>query len=404
MSEKAPGQPEQSVSPHTSLPLPVTLSMDERISMEAESWYIRADPAAKYNITDTLGSGSFSVVKVAIDKESGQRYAIKIMEKQANNLKRKAMVDNEINCWRKLKHPHIIQLKEVYETEENYYIVQELVTGGELFDKIVEYSHYSEKDASNIVLQIVSAINSMHEVSVIHRDLKPENLLLSDQSANAIIKLADFGLASLFTDEKKLHKAVGTPGYIAPEVLFTMDDETRSYDKQSDVWAIGVIMYILLCGYPPFYSEDDDEIFDLTMAGQFVFHESAWAKISTLAKDLIKKILVVDPKKRWTCQQILEHPWMKGNAPSDNLESTLVSLKKFNAKKRWKAAINATVALDRFKKFPVMKQSPSPVVIPEPSEVKDSQSPKPSKSPNGLASASVVGEAVRQMKIVAGKK
>jgi len=312
-----------------------------------------AESKRQYDIGDELGRGAFSVVKKAVNKASGEEVAVKIIAKQPDNPRQQDMVENELICWLRLDHPNCVQLKEVFETETHYYIFQELVTGGELFDEIVQRSFYSEKDASAILLQIVSAINHMHERGVIHRDLKPENLLLSSKGPDGILKLADFGLSALISDTERLHKPVGTPGYIAPEVLLTIDDPQLSYDKECDVFAIGVIMYILLCGYPPFYSEtdDDNEIFDLTIAGCYQFHDEAWHNTSREAKDLIMHLLRVNPRRRWTCKQILEHPWMKGNAPSEPLSQTLVSLKKFIAKKRWKAAIHTTIAVNRWQRL-----------------------------------------------------
>eukprot|EP01105_Mastigella_eilhardi_P019321 TRINITY_DN453_c0_g1_i1.p1 TRINITY_DN453_c0_g1~~TRINITY_DN453_c0_g1_i1.p1 ORF type:complete len:321 (+),score=94.41 TRINITY_DN453_c0_g1_i1:618-1580(+) len=292
--------------------------------------------------------GTFSTVRIGVSVKSGELVAVKVIKKTTNDKKDMAAVENEIECWSLLDHPHIVTMKEVYDTTTSYCIVQELVTGGELFDKIVERSQYSEKDASELVLHILQAVNHMHERGVIHRDLKPENLLLSDKTDKAIIKLADFGLSCKTTDAKRMRKAVGTPGYISPEVLVSLEDPSIVCGKEVDIWAVGVIAFILLCGYPPFYAEDEETSFELTIMGQFEFASHSWTNISAEAKDLISHILVVDPASRYTAQQIIDHPWMKGNCPNAHLTETVTALKKFNARQKWKAAMAAAAALRKF--------------------------------------------------------
>eukprot|EP01116_Phalansterium_solitarium_P006204 TRINITY_DN18505_c0_g1_i1.p1 TRINITY_DN18505_c0_g1~~TRINITY_DN18505_c0_g1_i1.p1 ORF type:complete len:291 (+),score=36.37 TRINITY_DN18505_c0_g1_i1:358-1230(+) len=260
------------------------------------------------------------------------------------------MVETEIKIMQRVgSHPNIITLQEIFETNDRMYLILELITGGELFDKIVHLHHYTEKDASRVVQQILRACLHLHEHNICHRDLKPENLLLESDSTDAQVKLADFGLSAFLTSGKKLTKAVGTPGYIAPEILQTLDGDLDGYGKEVDMWSVGVIMYILLCGFPPFYADDDNEAFDLIIAGQYTYPSKYWDKISSAAKDLIDHLLVVDPSKRFTARQALDHPWTVSTDRSTHLGDTLVELKKFNARRKWRKGIHTIMAVGRLK-------------------------------------------------------
>jgi serine/threonine protein kinase len=257
------------------------------------------------------------------------------------------MLQTEVDILHSCDHPNVVRLHEVYETDEHYYIIMELIKGGELFDKIVQLQSYSERDASRLIHQIVSALDHLHERSIVHRDLKPENLLLANDSIDSPVLLADFGLSKVIDPANPLNVPVGTPGYVAPEVVQCLDDESKCYGLEVDMWAVGVVMYILLCGYPPFYAEDDDEVFDQILAGDFEYPSPHWDSISSEAKDLINKLLVVDPTKRMKAEEALKHPWLKGVTPDEHLQGTLSELKKFNAKRKWKHAILATMAINK---------------------------------------------------------
>eukprot|EP01106_Pelomyxa_sp_JSP_P017678 TRINITY_DN741_c0_g1_i4.p1 TRINITY_DN741_c0_g1~~TRINITY_DN741_c0_g1_i4.p1 ORF type:complete len:342 (+),score=81.21 TRINITY_DN741_c0_g1_i4:63-1088(+) len=316
-----------------------------------------------YDLAGELGRGTFSVVFSGKDK-AGNQWAIKVISKKpssadgdaAGDLAAKmAVIQNEVACWSCLGHPNIVQLKETFDTSDSYYIVQQLVTGGELFDQIVRASHYTEQLTRKYLLQLVSAIQHVHEHNIIHRDIKPENILMSSaDSATATLLLADFGLATKLADTEKLTKAVGTPGYVAPEVLLTLEGG-GPYGPAVDVWAVGVIAYILLSGCAPFYHADDGMSFELTLSGQVPWPETPWNTISAEAKDLISKILVIDPAKRLTLQQILAHPWMKtvDTTPGIHLSRTQANLCLFNSRRKWRMAFHATTAARRFasKKF-----------------------------------------------------
>eukprot|EP01092_Planopodium_desertum_P003606 TRINITY_DN16666_c0_g1_i4.p1 TRINITY_DN16666_c0_g1~~TRINITY_DN16666_c0_g1_i4.p1 ORF type:complete len:278 (-),score=68.07 TRINITY_DN16666_c0_g1_i4:70-813(-) len=214
---------------------------------------------------------------------------------------------------KKVNHRNIIKLKAVFEDPKKVYLVMELVTGGELFDRIVEKGSYSERDAAVLVAKIVDAIANLHEQKIAHRDLKPENLLLKSKKSDTSVKIADFGLSRMIDEKAMMQTACGTPGYVAPEVL-----KATGYGEEVDMWSIGVIAYILLCGFPPFYGDTIPEIFEQIMAADFEYPDDYWKGISKSAKDFINKLLVVDPKKRLTARDALSHPWLAG---IDSLES-----------------------------------------------------------------------------------
>jgi len=266
----------------------------------------------KYTIKDELGRGAFSIVRLAEEKSTGIKYAVKIINKSTVGADL-VRLTTEMEILKKVNHPNIIKLKEIIDTKNALFIVTELVTGGELFDKIVELGQYTERNASILVVKIVSAISYLHSVNVVHRDLKPENLLLKNPTDIHEIKIADFGLSKI-VGAQALMTACGTPGYVAPEVL-----TSGGYGPEVDMWSVGVITYILLCGFPPFYHEDLPELFEQIMNASYDFPEEYWKDISKTAKDFIRNLLVVDPKKRLTGKTALEHPWLAGQAPQTSL-------------------------------------------------------------------------------------
>merc|ERR1712063_87329 len=274
--------------------------------------------AEKYTVGEILGRGAFSTVKEVTSKRSGRKYAVKIIDKKnvGQDMQR---LRTEIEILTRVKHPNIINLKEIMEDDDTLYIITELVTGGELFDKIVELGAYTEADAAELVAKMVSAIDYLHSMNIVHRDLKPENLLLKDINNIAEVKLADFGLSKIVSDgvqKQMMQTACGTPGYVAPEVL-TAD----GYDKEVDLWSIGVITYILLCGFPPFYNEHLPILFESIMKAEYDYPEDYWDEISDTAKNFIDRLLVVDPTKRMTTGEALAHPWLAGKAPDKKISA-----------------------------------------------------------------------------------
>ncbi|XP_017853715.1 calcium/calmodulin-dependent protein kinase type 1 isoform X3 [Drosophila busckii] len=301
----------------------------------------------KYNLHGLLGTGAFSEVRLAESKETpGEHFAVKIIDKKALKGKEESL-ENEIRVLRRLTHPNIVQLLETYEDKAKVYLVMELVTGGELFDRIVEKGSYTEKDASHLIRQILEAVDYMHEQGVVHRDLKPENLLYYSTDDDSKIMISDFGLSKM-EDSGIMATACGTPGYVAPEVL-----AQKPYGKAVDVWSIGVISYILLCGYPPFYDENDANLFAQILKGEFEFDSPYWDEISDSAKQFIKNLMCVTVEKRFTCKQALAHPWISGNeASSKNIHGTVSEqLKKNFAKSRWKQAYYAATVIRQMQRM-----------------------------------------------------
>lgn len=284
--------------------------------------HAKTDIERKYKLGKELGSGNFAVVKLATRRDSeAKKYAVKIISKELCAGK-EDMIDIELAVLRKVNHPHIIGMSEYFDTPDKLYLILDYVEGGELFDRIVDEGNFTEVDASRIMKQMTEAIQYLHEQDpiIVHRDLKPENLLFRDRNTTSDIMITDFGLAKLCNDEQALKTACGTPNYVAPEILMQ-----RGYGKEVDIWSLGVILYILLCGYPPFYDESDAQLFELIMKGQFEFDERYWSDISKDVKGLIVNILKVDPSQRITSYQILSHPWITGevNIPRVNLSKSI---------------------------------------------------------------------------------
>ncbi|XP_066997431.1 calcium/calmodulin-dependent protein kinase type 1 isoform X3 [Anabrus simplex] len=307
----------------------------------------------KYILKELLGTGAFSEVRLAESKEKpGQMFAVKIIDKKALKGKEDSL-ENEIKVLRRLKHPNIVQLLETFEDKHKVYLIMELVTGGELFDRIVEKGSYTEKDASDLIRQVLEAVDYMHEQGVVHRDLKPENLLYYSPDEDSKIMISDFGLSKM-EDSGIMATACGTPGYVAPEVL-----AQKPYGKAVDVWSIGVISYILLCGYPPFYDENDANLFAQILKGEFEFDSPYWDDISESAKDFIRQLMCVDVEKRYTCRQALAHPWICGNAASNkNIHGTVSEqLKKNFAKSRWKQLMNAIAMVHKMQRLALNNSS-----------------------------------------------
>ncbi|XP_063889810.1 calcium/calmodulin-dependent protein kinase type 1 isoform X2 [Scylla paramamosain] len=307
----------------------------------------------KYVLKDLLGTGAFSQVRLAEVKDDPSTVvAIKIIDKKALKGKEDSL-ENEIKVLRRLTHPNIVQLLETFEDKHKVYLVMELVTGGELFDRIVEKGSYTEKDAADLIRQVLEAVDYMHEQGVVHRDLKPENLLYFSQDEDSKIMISDFGLSKM-EDSGIMATACGTPGYVAPEVL-----AQKPYGKAVDVWSIGVIAYILLCGYPPFYDENDANLFAQILKGEFEFDSPYWDEISDSAKDFIRQLMCVDVERRFTCKQSLNHPWISGNAASDrNIHSSVSEqLKKNFAKSRWKQLMHAIVMVHKMQRLALSSTS-----------------------------------------------
>lgn len=289
-----------------------------------------------YTLGDEIGRGGFSVVVEATSKKKGSegdRYAVKIIEKSMiqDDIK---LLRREIDIMKRVEHPNILKLHEIYESDEKVYIVMELVNGSELFDRIVDKGYYSEKNAIIIIKQILSAVSYLHSQGIAHRDLKPENLLCSGQDEDEIVKIADFGLSKIFSGDEELMTSCGTPGYVAPEVLMC-----ESYDKSVDMWGIGIITYILLAGYPPFYADNDTALFEKIMNAEYDFDDECWEDVSEPAKDFIRHLLIKDPNERLTATEALKHHWLNSDTPADKPLGIGNNMSQYNKQRKERDAI-----------------------------------------------------------------
>jgi len=248
------------------------------------------------------------------------------------------LLSREIDIMKKVNHPNVLSLKEIFETGKQITLVMELVNGGELFFKIVDRGCYSEKDASNIVRQIINGVKYLHSLGIAHRDLKPENLLCSGESDNMEIKIADFGLSKIFAGGQRLETSCGTPDYAAPEVLI---GET-AYDKSVDLWSVGVITYVLLCGYPPFFANSQPGLFDKIIKASYDFPPAEWDYISDTAKDFVRNLLVLVPEKRLTAEECLIHPFLEGDSGSSPLKGIDQTLATYSARRKKDKALSRT--------------------------------------------------------------
>ena len=308
----------------------------------------KTDFLSDYDFAGDLGSGSFSVVKRAISKTTGKSVAVKCIVRSRLPPDEINALHDEVSILKEVTHPNIIHMHDFYEEEKSFYLVMELMEGGELFDRIVQKSYYNEKEARDLVMILLDSINYLHERNIAHRDLKPENLLLASLENDSEIRLADFGFAKKVT-EAGLKTQCGTPGYVAPEIL-----RGESYGIAADMWSIGVITYILLGGYPPFHDENQALLYKKIKTGDFVFHPEYWGPVSSEAKSLITSMLTVDIDQRITAKEGLAHPWINmadAELQSYDLVGTLAEIKKFNARRKLKGTIKAVMALTKMRRL-----------------------------------------------------
>nr|DBA32167.1 TPA: hypothetical protein GDO54_007901 [Pyxicephalus adspersus] len=295
----------------------------------------------EYQLYEEIGKGAFSVVRRCVKLCTGHEYAAKIINtkklsargehlmKERNELNHCVYFIKALQCWR--GHTSISESG---------------VTGGELFEDIVAREYYSEADASHCIQQILEAVLHCHQMGVVHRDLKPENLLLASKCKGAAVKLADFGLAiEVQGDQQAWFGFAGTPGYLSPEVL-----RKEAYGKPVDIWACGVILYILLVGYPPFWDEDQHKLYQQIKAGAYDFPSPEWDTVTPEAKNLINQMLTINPAKRITAHEALKHPWVCQRSTVASMmhrQETVECLKKFNARRKLKGAILTTMLATR---------------------------------------------------------
>lgn len=319
----------------------------------------KIDPYSKYEVHVTLGEGSYGKVFKVQDRLTKEYRAMKLIKKNKKNMnsEEEKKMFKEIEILKSLDHPNIIKVYEFFNTENEFFIISELCPGGELFDRIIKTKYLSESIAAHVMKQLLSAIMFCHKNGIIHRDLKPENILIESYSEKDKdlfnIQVIDFGTGEIFRDNTMLKKQIGTPYYIAPEVL------NNKYNEKCDLWSCGVIMYILLCGCPPFYGKNDEEIFTSVRSGCFSFSHKVWNEISDSAKDLIAKLLETDIDKRLSAEKALKHKWFSYFSKSgenktfetdenvngeekaysiNNLKDALTNLKNFRAERKLQQA------------------------------------------------------------------
>ncbi|KAK4419575.1 Calcium-dependent protein kinase [Sesamum alatum] len=301
------------------------------------------DINARYDLGCELGRGEFGVTYLCTDVETGEKLACKSISKK----KLRTAVDvedvrREVEIMKHMpKHPSIVTLKDTYEDDSAVHIVMELCEGGELFDRIVARGHYTERAAAHVLRTIVEVVQMCHLQGVMHRDLKPENFLFANKKETSPLKAIDFGLSVFFKPGERFNEIVGSPYYMAPEVL------KRNYGPEVDIWSAGVILYILLCGVPPFWAETEQGVAQAIIRSVIDFKRDPWPKVSNNAKDLVKKMLDPDPSRRLSAQQVLEHPWLNDikTAPNVSLGETVKArLKQFSVMNKLKKRALRVVA------------------------------------------------------------
>ena len=294
----------------------------------------------EYTLGKIIGKGSFAQVRVAIHKQTKEKRAIKILKK--SDVDMESLLE-EVTILSKLSHPYIMHIYEIFEDKLNIYITSDYCKGGELFEMISKKGSFTEKEACIIMKQIMSAICYSHQNGIVHRDLKPENILLDSNSDDLSIKIVDWGCAKRIKKDERLHQVDGSSYYIAPEVL------QGDYNEKCDIWSCGVILYILLCGYPPFNGDNDEEIYASILSGEFSFPEEEWNSVSDEAKNFIKKMLVKNPEERITALDSLQDIWFKNNEEKsetydkDLAKNVLSNMRRFKKSRKLEKATIAFI-------------------------------------------------------------
>ncbi len=300
-------------------PILLKLSKDQMIKISTEAI------TNHYVILSDLGNGSYGMVKKVKHKKSNEERAMKIVKKKSESS------INEIEILKKISHPNIISIYEIFEDSKNYYIMSELLEGGELFEEITNRGSFSEMDAAKIMKQLLNAVNYLHNKNIVHRDLKPENIMMINRNSNNFeIKLIDFGTAKGFDKGEKLTKFIGTSYYIAPEVL------AENYDEKCDIWSAGVILYILFCGYPPFNGASNLDIYHSIKYSSPSFTGEEWRDVSKEAVDLIVNMLTKNPAKRYNAEQCMSHKWFRNmeELETDNIKKNKIKFNPLKAIKK----------------------------------------------------------------------
>ncbi|KAK4042550.1 kinase-like domain-containing protein [Parachaetomium inaequale] len=350
-------------------------NMLNRLHGQPESY----DKKAKYRFGRTLGAGTYGIVREAEGPDG--RVAIKIILKKVVRGNERMVLD-ELDMLQRLQHPHIVKFVDWFESRDKYYIVTELATGGELFDRICQQGKFTEKDASQTIKQVLGAVDYLHQNNVVHRDLKPENLLYLTKDLDSDLVLADFGIAkTLGTKDEVLTTMAGSFGYAAPEVMLK-----QGHGKPVDMWSLGIITYTLLCGYPPFRSENLQDLIDECSACRVVFHERYWKDVSDDAKDFILNLLRSKPEERWSSERALAHPWLSGQNASDH--NLLPEIRAYLTRARLRRGIEMVKLANRIEALKMQEEDPDNSDMPKDATV---SAPAAARAPAEDASGSGSG-------------
>ncbi|KAI9784138.1 MAG: hypothetical protein M1839_002642 [Geoglossum umbratile] len=311
------------------------------------------DKKSRYRMGRTLGAGTYGIVREADCPEG--KVAVKIILKK--NVKgNEQMVYDELQMLQKLSHPHIVRFHDWFESRDKYYIVTQLATGGELFDRICEQGKFTERDASQTIRQVLEAVHYLHQNNVVHRDLKPENLLYLTREADSPLVLADFGIAKMLdSKDEVLTTMAGSFGYAAPEVMLK-----RGHGKPVDIWSLGVITYTLLCGYSPFRSENLADLIDECQRGRPVFHERYWKEVSKDAKEFIGLLLQPNPANRPDSEECLRHVWLTGTTATDY--NIIPEIRAYMAKARLRRGIEIIKLANRIEALKIQEDEEGDVL------------------------------------------
>ncbi|KAK5055959.1 hypothetical protein LTR84_012509 [Exophiala bonariae] len=328
------------------------------------------DKKSQYRFGKTLGAGTYGIVREA--EYQGDKCAVKIILKKSVK-GNEQMVYDELRMLQTLSHPHIVKFQDWFESRDKFYIVTQLATGGELFDRICDKGKFTEKDASQTIKQVLEAVDYLHAKNIVHRDLKPENLLYLTRDPDSQLVLADFGIAkTLDSPGAVLTSMAGSFGYAAPEVMLK-----QGHGKAVDMWSMGVITYTLLCGYSPFRSENLPDLVDECKSGRIIFHERYWKDVSKDAKEFILTLLQPEPKRRATSRDALKHIWLTGETASDH--DLLPEIRAYLAKAKLKRGIELVKLGNRIDALKIQED------IPEPGSPDEGDIPSNAQNAAGLA-------------------
>jgi len=348
-------------------------SMPSNIPTEGEE--LLTDFKKYYKVGKTLGKGAFSIVKVVTNRDTEEKFAVKIMKTGMGGKADLADVLRELNVLREVKHDNIMNYVAAFGEEDKIYVVTELLKGGELMDYLMDKGTYTEEEAQICFKQLLAALEYIHNKGIIHRDLKLENMLMREQGDVGTVKLADFGMAKFVSQPETQKAIIGTPLYLAPEILNEIESNINPYDTAGDMWSAGVILHILLAGFPPFYAETQPALFAMIREGAYTFQDPVWEGVSDSAKDLISKLLAVDPSKRLSASEAIRHCWCTEPVQQSDL-TTACSNMKMMVRRKLKKSVRSVLAMHRMAKLGIGIPKPAAAPGSDEDEVEDEEKQK----------------------------